>query len=71
VINESKLVHKHVTCDNCGKKNIEGVRYKCAVCADFDLCENINKIDAYINSRHVSGKTDSMGREKPFFNIVI
>jgi len=37
---------------------------------DFSLSDNINKIDAYINSRHISGKTDSMEREKPFFNIV-
>ncbi len=44
MINESKIVHKHVTCDNCGKKNIEGVRYKCAVCADFDLCEKCEPI---------------------------
>ena len=33
-----KIVHNHITCDECGKKNIEGVRYKCSVCADFDLC---------------------------------
>ena len=37
---------------------------------DFSLSENINKIDAYLNSKHVSGSEDSMGREKPFFNIV-
>lgn len=37
---------------------------------DFSLSENINKIDAYLNSRHISGATDSMEREKPFFNIV-
>lgn len=37
---------------------------------DFSLSENINKIDAYINSKHISGSTDSMDREKPFFNIV-
>lgn len=35
-----------------------------------DLYEDINKIYAYLNSKHVSGETDSMGREKPFFNIV-
>lgn len=34
------------------------------------LYEDINKIEAYINSKHISGETDSMGREKPFFNIV-
>ncbi|MFP5260985.1 MAG: hypothetical protein ACLGJB_03665 [Blastocatellia bacterium] len=32
--------------------------------------ETLNKIDAYLNSKHVSGETDSQGREKPFFNIV-
>jgi hypothetical protein len=37
---------------------------------DFDLYENINKIEAYLNSKHTSGETDSMEREKPFFNIV-
>ena len=32
-------VHKGITCDGCGRDNIEGIRYKCAVCADFDYCE--------------------------------
>lgn len=37
---------------------------------DFSLNENIEKIDAYLNSKHTSGETDAMGRDKPFFNIV-
>lgn len=36
----------------------------------FSQHENIEKIDAYRNSKHISGDTDSMGREKPFFDIV-
>lgn len=36
----------------------------------FSLRENIEKIDAYLNSKHISGELDSQGREKPFFNIV-
>lgn len=36
----------------------------------FSQYENIEKIDAYLNSKHTSGLTDSLGREKPFFNIV-
>lgn len=36
-----------------------------------DLCDDINTIYAYLNSKHISGETDLMGREKPFFNIVI
>lgn len=35
-----------------------------------DMYEDLNKIDAYLNSKHISGETDSLGREKPFFNIV-
>lgn len=34
------------------------------------LYEDISKIEAYLNSKHISGETDSMGRDKPFFNIV-
>ena len=36
----------------------------------FSQYENIERIDAYLNSKHISGDTDSLGREKPFFNIV-
>lgn len=31
--------------------------------------ETIETIDAYLNSKHISGDKDSLGREKPFFNI--
>lgn len=36
---------------------------------EFSQYENIEKITAYLNSKHISGDTDSMGREKPFYNI--
>lgn len=36
----------------------------------WDMHDTIETIDAYLNSKHVSGRTDSLGREKPFFNIV-
>jgi len=36
----------------------------------FSQYENIEKIDAYLNSKHITGETDDEGREKPFFNIV-
>jgi hypothetical protein len=35
-----------------------------------DLYTDINKIYAYLESKHISGDTDTLGREKPFFNIV-
>ena len=37
----------------------------------LSMYEILNRVDAYINSKHISGDTDSMGREKPFFNIVL
>jgi len=37
---------------------------------NFSLKDTLNKIDAYINSIHTSGKFDTLQRPKPFFNIV-
>lgn len=37
---------------------------------DWSMHDTIEKIDAYLNSKHVSGESDSLGREKPFFDIV-
>jgi hypothetical protein len=37
---------------------------------EYDMYEDLNKIDAYDNSKHISGDKDSKGRDKPFFNIV-
>ena len=34
-----KTVHKGVTCDNCFKRPIQGKRFKCLECYDFDICE--------------------------------
>ena len=35
----NKTIHKGIVCNKCGKKNIEGIRYKCAQCPNFNLCE--------------------------------
>jgi hypothetical protein len=37
---QSEMIHKNVECDNCGMKNIKGIRYKCLHCQNFDLCSN-------------------------------
>ena len=46
---EPKVVHRHIICDECGWKDIEGVRYKCSVLADYDLCE---KCEATSNHKY-------------------
>ena len=38
---------------------------------NWDMYDTIEKINAYANSQHISGKFDALGREKPFFNIVV
>ena len=37
---------------------------------EWSMHDAIEKIIAYLNSKHISGGTDSLGRKKPFFNIV-
>lgn len=37
----------------------------------FQLHDTVEKIEAYLNSKHISGEYDSQGRKKPFFNIVV
>lgn len=36
----------------------------------WSMHDTIERIDAYLNSKHISGEVDSLGRPKPFFNIV-
>jgi len=38
---------------------------------EFSQFDNVNRIEAYMSSKHISGDTDALGREKPFYNIVI
>jgi len=35
----ARTIHTGVSCNECKVSPIEGVRYKCQVCEDFDLCE--------------------------------
>ena len=36
---DSNYVHLYVCCNNCGLNPINGKRYKCVICKNFDLCE--------------------------------
>ena len=32
------MAHRGITCDCCRSDNVTGVRWKCSVCYDYDLC---------------------------------
>lgn len=38
---------------------------------NYSMSETINRIEAYLNSKHLEGQTDSLGRDRPFFNISV
>ncbi|KAH0537180.1 hypothetical protein FGG08_006005 [Glutinoglossum americanum] len=40
-------VHRGVTCNSCGSLPIRGIRYRCANCIDFDLCETCEAMQVH------------------------
>jgi hypothetical protein len=65
----SAAVHSGVTCDGCGKANFAGIRYKCAVCPDFDFCETCEAKRAHEPSHHFIKIVNPInyGRGCPYF----
>ncbi|KAI0473549.1 EF-hand [Xylariaceae sp. FL0804] len=45
-------VHRGCQCNGCGMVPIRGIRYRCANCADFDLCE-VCESQALHNKTHI------------------
>jgi hypothetical protein len=46
----SKSIIHNFSCDECGLEKIEGVRYQCSVCPDYNLCEICEDIISTENS---------------------
>lgn len=64
---ENESLHQLV---RSAQENLRAGTDKIGEYVEWSLYDTINRIYAYLNSKHISGSTDSLGREKPFFNIV-
>jgi len=52
-----RTIHHGVSCNKCEASPIEGVRYKCQICEDFDLCEKCElKSDHPVNHPMIKAK---------------
>ncbi|KAF9186651.1 hypothetical protein BGZ51_001839 [Haplosporangium sp. Z 767] len=49
-IAEDQAAKGGITCNSCGTVPIRGLRYKCANCQDYDLCEGCEAAEVHIKS---------------------
>jgi len=59
VLDIPPVVHSDIICNGCNMKGIEGNRYKCSVCDDYDLCtqcyqKKIHKHDFILIEKPIS-----------------
>jgi len=47
---QAEMEHKGFECDGCGVNPIKGIRFKCSVHPDYDLCEECEAKGTY--SKH-------------------
>ncbi|GAB1292151.1 E3 ubiquitin-protein ligase HERC2 [Apodemus speciosus] len=68
LLSEMELVpsiHPGVTCDGCQTFPINGSRFKCRNCDDFDFCETCFKTKKH-NTRHTFGRINEPGQSAVF-----
>ncbi|ORX61380.1 EF-hand [Hesseltinella vesiculosa] len=44
------FIHRGITCNKCNVSPIRGIRYKCANCVDFDLCDTCEALNEHIHT---------------------
>ena len=68
------VVHEYITCDGCQMSPLCGIRYKCTMCHDFDLCANceetLNHPHPFIKIRQPmrTGAQAIWGNSRPSFS---
>eukprot|EP00835_Amoeboradix_gromovi_P001188 NODE_49_length_27162_cov_0.380039.p8 type:complete len:349 gc:universal NODE_49_length_27162_cov_0.380039:21980-23026(+) len=52
---KDSIIHRGITCNNCGASPVKGIRYKCMNCEDYDICSNCLLMDTH-NPNHIFGR---------------
>lgn len=62
-------VWKHVSCNSCNRKAITGLRWKCTVCCDTDLCQRCfaEKRHDWFNPNGIGNN----GRQHQFLRMIM
>ncbi|RWS07581.1 next to BRCA1 gene 1 protein-like isoform X1 [Dinothrombium tinctorium] len=62
---KSLVIHPRIICDNC-EQEVHGIRYKCANCRDYDLCEKCEKIENVHDENHNFIKIKKPLKNRPY-----
>ena len=65
--NAAGEVHTGVVCDSC-EKEVAGFRYKCCVCADYDLCGDCEARGMHPGHNMIRIATPENAWPRHFFN---
>ena len=58
--NYDQTEHKDIHCNSCSKKNINGNRYKCLFCKDYDLCQECEALNIVVYNHATHTREHSM-----------
>lgn len=65
---QEDILHPNIYCDHCHQYIINGIRYKCTICEDFDFCEDCESKD-FIREMHYNDKHIFMKIRSSIFQI--
>ena len=57
-------MHENVSCDTCGLRPIRGARWKCRVCADYNVCDDCHSRFHATGQSHISGHEFNRRRKR-------